>query len=103
MSSLTDMFKGKSDMYLVAVVMAILMILFIPIPPVALDVLLILNFSVAILILLLTFYTDKPLSFSTFPSLLLIATLFRLGLNISATRLILDGGEAGEVTIGSGT
>ena len=77
--------------------MAILMIMFIPVPPGLLDVLLILNFSVALLILLLTFYTDKPLSFSTFPSLLLIATLFRLGLNISATRLILADGDAGEV------
>lgn len=96
-------FTGKSDLILVSVVMAILMILFIPVPPVMLDVLLIINFSMAMLILLLTFYTDKPLSFSTFPSLLLITTLFRLGLNISATRLILDGGEAGKVIGSIGT
>ena len=49
------------------------------------------------LILLLTFYVDKPLKFSTFPSLLLIATLFRLSLNIAATRLILSDADAGRV------
>ena len=92
-----SLFKGKSDLILVLLVIAILMMLFVPLPPVILDMLLILNFSFALLILLLTFYSDKPLSFSTFPSLLLITTLFRLGLNISATRLILDGGEAGQV------
>ena len=62
-----------------------------------LDLLLIVNFSWALTILLLTFYTDKPLSFSTFPALLLISTLFRLALNISATRLILSDGDAGKV------
>lgn len=97
MDKLKKLFLGNSDLYLVLIVMAILMILFLPIPPALLDVLLILNFSSALLILLLTFYTDKPLSFSTFPSLLLITTLFRLGLNISATRLILNDAEAGEV------
>jgi flagellar biosynthesis protein FlhA len=50
-----------------------------------------------LLVLLITFFTDSPLSFSTFPSLLLITTLFRLALNISATRLILDKGNAGQV------
>ena len=51
----------------------------------------------ALLILLLTFYMAKPVEFSTFPSMLLIATLFRLALNISATRLILRDADAGQV------
>ncbi len=71
--------------------------LFVPIPAVLLDLLLIVNLGFGLLILLLTFYTDKPLSFSTFPSLLLITTLFRLGLNIASTRLILSEGDAGQV------
>jgi len=50
-----------------------------------------------LLILLLTFYVEKPLQFSTFPSILLIATLFRLSLNVAATRLILNNGDAGKV------
>ena len=52
--------------------------LFAPIPPGLLDFLLIANFTFALLILLLTFYMARPLEFSTFPSLLLMATLFRL-------------------------
>ena len=90
----------QGDLVLVVAIMAILMLLFIPIPSWLLDFLLITNFSFALLILLLTFYMGKPLEFSTFPSLLLIATLFRLGLNISATRLILGNADAGRV-IGS--
>lgn len=97
---LTELRKGlgrQSDLVLVLGVVGILMILFTPIPAALLDLLLIVNFSVALLILLLTFYVDKPLRFSTFPSLLLIATLFRLSLNIASTRLILGDAHAGEV------
>ena len=54
-------------------------------------------------ILMLTFYVNKPVEFSTFPSLLLVATLFRLALNVAATRLILTDGDAGEVIGSVGT
>jgi flagellar biosynthesis protein FlhA len=93
----------QSDLVLVVVVVCILMILFTPIPPMLLDVLIIMNLSFGLLILLLTFYVEKPVQFSTFPSLLLIATLFRLALNIAATRLILSEGDAGEVINAIGT
>lgn len=90
--------KGNhSELVMVSFAISILLILFIPIPASLLDLLLIINFSWALTVLLLTFYTDKPLSFSTFPALLLLSTLFRLALNISATRLILADGEAGKV------
>ncbi|EJP4175452.1 FHIPEP family type III secretion protein [Vibrio vulnificus] len=85
-----------SNLFIIGVVL-ILMVIFLPLPAYVLDFLQIVNFSVALLILLLTFCTDKPLSFSTFPSIILIATLFRLALNISATRLILGEGDAGQV------
>lgn len=93
----------QTDLVLVLSVIAILGVLFIPIPPGLLDFLLVSNFSFALLILLMTFYVEKPLDFSTFPSLLLIATLFRLSLNIAATRLILKDANAGHVidTIGT--
>lgn len=94
------MIKSKtkgSELFMVLAAVGILMILFVPISSSMLDLLLICNFSWALSILLLTFYTDKPLSFSTFPTLLLISTLFRLALNISATRLILSNGDAGRV------
>jgi len=92
-----QMLGSPSEITLVLGVMGILIVLFTPIPSGLLDFLLLLNFSFAMLILLLTFYMDKPLTFSTFPSLLLIATLFRLSLNIAATRLILAEADAGMV------
>lgn len=93
----TNWLNNSSEMIMIGFATCILFILFIPIPSGLLDLLLIVNFSWALTILLLTFYTDKPLSFSTFPALLLISTLFRLALNISATRLILSDAHAGKV------
>jgi flagellar biosynthesis protein FlhA len=88
---------NQGDLILVLSLVGILVVLFSPIPAGLLDFLFIANFSLALLILLLTFYMAKPLEFSTFPSLLLIATLFRLSLNIAATRLILSEASAGQV------
>lgn len=87
----------QSDLLLVLMVIGILVVMITPISPLLLDFLIIANISFALLILLLTFYVEKPLKFSTFPSLLLIATLFRLALNIAATRLILTDNNAGHV------
>ena len=95
--ALRKVFAGQSELVLVLMLAGVLMILFAPIPPRLLDFLLIANFSFALLILLLTFYMARPLEFSTFPSLLLVATLFRLGLNVAATRLILADADAGRV------
>jgi flagellar biosynthesis protein FlhA len=92
-----QIFGDQSELALVAILGGILLVLFTPIPAGLLDFLLITNFSCALLILLLTFYMGRPLEFSTFPSLLLVATLFRLGLNIAATRLILSEADAGAV------
>lgn len=89
---------GKhSDIALVLLVLGVLVVLFVPIPSGLLDFLILSNFSFAFLVLLLTFYMARPVEFSTFPSLLLIATLFRLSLNVAATRLILSDGDAGRV------
>jgi flagellar biosynthesis protein FlhA len=93
-------FGRNSDLFLVGGVLTILMILFAPIPPFLLDLFIIVNFALGLTILLLTFYVGKPVEFSTFPSLLLVATLYRLSLNVAATRLILTGADAGQV-IGS--
>lgn len=87
----------QAELALVALLAGILLVLFTPIPGRLLDFLLIANFSFALLVLLLTFYMARPLEFSTFPSLLLVATLFRLSLNVSATRLILSEADAGRV------
>jgi flagellar biosynthesis protein FlhA len=69
----------------------------IPLPSVMLDVLLAINITAALTILLVSMYVSESLEFSVFPSLLLVMTLFRLGLNVAATRLILLEGEAGAV------
>ena len=87
----------NSDVAIAVVVVGIVAMMIIPLPTWLLDILLTANISAALAIVLATMYTTEPLQFSIFPSLLLVATLFRLGLNISGTRLILLHGEAGEV------
>lgn len=78
-------------------VIAIIIIIIIPIPKVLLSILLSLNIALSLLILLISMYSKDVLEISIFPSLLLIATLFRLSLNISTTRGILIDGDAGKV------
>jgi len=78
-------------------VVGILMLLIVPTPAPILDVLIIVNIVLALVILLTTMFVKKPLDFSVFPSLLLVATLFRLGLNVASTRLVLGDGYAGQV------
>src|SRR5580693_9513785 len=78
-----------------AVILVVLMI--VPVAPWVLDVLLSLNIALALVIILTSLYTENALAFSVFPTLILIVTLFRLSLNISATRSILLHGYAGEV------
>lgn len=90
-------FGKNQDLLLVGAVISILLILFAPIPSLLLDLLIIFNFAFALTLLLLTFYVQRPVEFSTFPSLLLVATLFRLSLNVAATRLILTDAHAGDV------
>ena len=79
-------------------VVVVVLFMIIPIPAQLLDVLLVLNLSLSVIILVITMNISEALEFSIFPSLLLITTLFRLGMNISSTRLILSqGGFAGQV------
>ncbi|WP_344169157.1 flagellar biosynthesis protein FlhA [Pilimelia columellifera] len=80
----------------VGVIMIIVMMV-VPLPSFLLDILIALNITGALLILLVSMFVQKPLDFSVFPGLLLVATLFRLALNISATRLVLTDGFAGKV------
>ena len=94
--------KAKEITVLLGVIGIVLMMI-LPIPTWLLDVLLVINISLALLILLVAMNTKEALQFSIFPSLLLITTLFRLALNISTTKLILSEGFAGTVvsTFGS--
>ncbi len=94
---------ANSDVLLAVSVIFILALLIIPIPAFLLDVLLATNITVAILILMVSMYLTNPLEISVFPGLLLILTMFRLGLNVAATRLILGEGYAGEVITAFGS
>ncbi|MED4124432.1 flagellar biosynthesis protein FlhA [Halalkalibacterium halodurans] len=85
------------DLAVLLSVILIVIMLIIPLPPAMLDFLIITNISLAILIILVAMNTKEPLQFSIFPTLLLLVTLFRLGLNVSTTRSILGNGEAGNV------
>ncbi|SDN22732.1 flagellar biosynthesis protein FlhA [Geodermatophilus siccatus] len=78
-------------------VVAIVLMLVVPLPAAVLDLLLGLNVTASLLILLVAMQIKRPLDFAVFPSLILIATLFRLALNVSSTRLVLTDGYAGKV------
>lgn len=87
----------NNDVILAIGLVTIVAMMVLPIPPELLDFLLTINISFSIIILLICLYTKEPLDYSTFPTILLIATLFRLGLNVSTTRLILLYANAGHV------
>lgn len=87
----------QSDAMMAVGIIGLIAMMLIPLPPALLDVLLTINFSLALCILLVSMYIREPLEFAAFPSVLLVATLFRLALNISSTRLILLHAHAGKV------
>jgi len=91
------MSKGFNDILFAIIVISIVVIMIIPIPVVLLDLLIALNIALALTILLVGMYIREPLELSIFPSLLLFTTLFRLALNISATRHILLHAYAGKL------
>ncbi|MFP3983029.1 MAG: flagellar biosynthesis protein FlhA [Desulfurivibrionaceae bacterium] len=89
-----------SSLIMATGVVAILMIMILPLPTLILDLLLSMGITIGIVILLMSMYNTDPLDFSSFPSLLLITTLYRLSLNIASTRLILLHGHEGEDSVG---
>ena len=92
--------QKKSDLLLAAGIMIILGLMIIPVPPIVLDMSLSFSITFAIVVILVSSYIARPLDFSVFPSVLLIATLLRLSLNIASTRLILTHGDSGTQAAG---
>ncbi len=82
--------RRSTDFIVVFAIVAVVLMIVVPLPPFLLDMLLVTNLALALVVLIVTMYAKEPLQFSTFPTLLLIVTVFRLALNISATRLILS-------------
>ncbi len=87
--------KGGKNILISLFVLSALACMLVPMPPFILDIALAINILMAMILLMVTIFVDQPLQFSTFPSLLLMLTLYRLGLNISSTRLILSRGQEG--------
>lgn len=85
----------SSDMALAFVVLGIIVILILPLPSVLLDFLLAISIILSVLILMTSLFIETPLQFSAFPTVLLIATMLRLSLNLASTRLILSHGHTG--------
>jgi type III secretion protein V len=85
------------DIALAGIIVLVLIMLILPLPFLVLDLLLTLNITLSVIILMVTIYVPEALRIASFPTILLVTTLFRLGLEVSATRLILLHGEAGHV------
>ncbi len=88
-------FTQSADIFMAVAVIAILMIMVVPLPSILLDLLLSFNITFSLVILLVGMYIQKPLELSSFPSILLVTTLFRLSLNVASTRMILLHGNEG--------
>jgi len=95
--NITNKFQKHSELIVAFITVAIVGVIIVPLPSKLLDILLVTNIGLGVSILLLSLSVKNVLQFATFPTLLLIATMFRLSLNISATRLILSEGDAGFV------
>jgi type III secretion protein V len=88
---------SHSDFILVGLIVAVIVLMIIPLPTPMVDLLISINLGASFIILMMTMYVPNVLAFSSFPTLLLFTTLFRVGLNISTTRLILLQADAGEI------
>ncbi len=87
----------NADVFFALFVAGTLGVLLIPLPSIVLDLLLLINISLSMLLLMLIFYLKRSLDISSFPTILLVLTLFRLSLNVASTKLILQDGQAGDV------
>ncbi|WP_413292665.1 flagellar biosynthesis protein FlhA [Bdellovibrio sp. HCB185ZH] len=95
-----EKYTKNTDLFIAFGILAILAVMIIPLPPMLLDISLTFSLAISILILLVSIYTQRALDFTSFPSLLLMTTLFRLSLNVATTRLILTHGHEGEKAAG---
>lgn len=91
----------NSDLAVALGLLLVMVVMIVPIPPMMLDLLVASSLAIAILVMLVSVYTKRPLDFSTFPSVLLVTTLFRLSLNVASTRnILLRGGSEGTAAAG---
>src|SRR6187402_1521785 len=82
-------------------VLAVLAMVIVPLPPIALDVLFTFNIALSLIVVMAVFYVARPLDFGVFPTVLLLATLLRLALNVASTRVVLMHGHTGAGSAGT--
>ncbi|MDP8287159.1 MAG: flagellar biosynthesis protein FlhA, partial [Candidatus Electryonea clarkiae] len=93
----------RSDIVLAICVVGVIVLMIIPIPAFLLDILIAVNICIALLVLVVAMYVNRSLEFSVFPGLLLITTLYRLGINVASTRMILGDAFAGDIIASFGS
>ncbi|WP_006786150.1 flagellar biosynthesis protein FlhA [Thiorhodospira sibirica] len=103
MGALTNAFNaiGRSGLGTPLLLMAMLSMMIIPMPPIGLDLLFTFNIALSLVVILVAIYTPRPLDFAVFPTILLVATLLRLALNVASTRVILLEGHTGTDAAGN--
>lgn len=92
MADIKPVFKNSQDFFVAVAAVIVILMLIVPLPTFLLDVLMACNVLLALLVLLIVLYTPKATDFSSFPTVLLVSTVFGLGINVSSTRLILSQG-----------
>src|SRR3989338_6922115 len=96
LTNVNELINKYSDIILAALVISVLGMIIIPLPPAILDILLIIDLAIGVIILLVSLYISEALKMASFPTILLMTTLYRLALNIAVPRLILSDGHAGQ-------
>ena len=96
-TNFSNVFSRFGDLVLAILVVCIIGLLIIPLPTAMVDLLISINLMISTVMLMLSLYLPRALAFSTFPSMLLFTTLYRLALNVTTTRLILLKADAGEI------
>ncbi len=94
------LFSSGRTMALPAAILLLVLVMVVPIPPALLDIFFVANIAISLAVLMVALNAEKPLDFSAFPTVLLFATLFRLGLNVASTRIVLVHGHEGESAAG---
>jgi type III secretion protein V len=88
---------SRNDIVLAVLIVGIIFMMILPLPTILVDILIGVNMTLSAVLLMVAMYLPSPLAFSSFPSVLLVTTLFRLGISIATTRLILLDGDAGHI------
>lgn len=97
MTRILQLFRGRQDLALIALLLVTVLVMIVPLPTMLIDALIVLNIALTVAILVVAVYLKTPEDFSAFPAIILIGTTFRLAISISTTRMILAQADAGKI------